>query len=697
MKYIVVTGGVISGLGKGISISSIGVLLKHCGLRVTSIKIDPYLNVDAGTMSPFEHGEVFVLADGGETDLDLGNYERFLDSTLTRDHNLTTGKIYNTVITSERRGDYLGKTVQVIPHITDAIQDYIERISHVPVDNEQLAPDVCLIEVGGTVGDIESLVFLEALRQFGSRQGRDNVMFLHVSLVPVMGSDGEQKTKPTQHSVKELRSLGIHPDVLICRSSISLSRDTREKLALFCQVPMANVISVHDVSNIYRVPLLMQEQGVAEFISKQLGLSLPQHPTMETWKKLAGLVDDLEEEKVVRIALVGKYTGLSDAYLSVIKALKHASLWVKRKVELNWIDASGLESRSDADDAERERCWESIKSADGILVPGGFGGRGVEGKIAAIRYAREKKIPFLGICLGMQCAVIEYARNVLGLDDAHSNEFDPAVENPVIIFMPEINPGQMGGTMRLGLRPTVLHARRDGQETLTSSLYGNKKAVLERHRHRYEVNPEYVPRIQEQGLNFVGTDERQQRMEIVELDMSVHPFFWGCQYHPEFLSHPYRPSPPFLGFILASAGIEDRTSQSIAAKISKATAGSRYFSEAFIEKCFADFVLGEKEEEVSEWETEFADTGREGAASPVSVGDGPMSSKPWASGSSSSPARKSNPPKRKSSEDHTRRESSGRTAELHFTTEAQLAQEVSTGRVNSPAVKMFSYGTHPKE
>jgi len=581
-----------------------GVLLKACGLRVTAIKIDPYLNSDAGTMSPFEHGEVFVLNDGGEADLDLGNYERFLDVTLTRDHNLTTGKVYSKVINAERAGSYLGKTVQVIPHVTDAIQDWIEKVAEKVVDAHTLPPipppppstgtnsvfdaaaaaaqahgsaDVCLIEVGGTVGDIESLVFLEALRQFQFRVGMDNVCLVHVSLVPVVGAVGEQKTKPTQHSVKELRSVGLNPDIIICRSAQELSQSTREKLALFCQVKPQHVLSVADVPNIFHVPLVLESQGTARFIADKLKLQIEQ-PDLSQWAKLARDVDLPEIE--VHIALVGKYTGLQDSYLSVIKSLQHAAVAAGRRLVVDWLEASALEKGTEASDPETHASnWKTLREADGILVPGGFGDRGVEGKILAIQYARENQRPFLGICLGMQCAVIEFARNVVGLKTANSAEFDKNTTDPVVIFMPEVDATKMGGTMRLGARLTKLESRGDHRSTLAEDVYGKEERLIsERHRHRYEVNPAYVDRLQSAGLIFSGKDaELGNRMEIVELErvssstsssssssssigspITTHPFFFASQYHPEFQSHPHRPSPPFFGFVLAASGQSSR-------------------------------------------------------------------------------------------------------------------------------------------
>ena len=540
MKYVVVSGGVLSGLGKGVTASSIGVLLKAAGLRVTSIKIDPYLNSDAGTMSPFEHGEVFVLDDGGEVDLDLGNYERFLDINLSKDNNLTTGKIYAKVIEAERRGDYLGKTVQVIPHITDAVQDWIEDVAARPADGSGETPDACIIELGGTVGDIESSPYVEALRQFQFRVGRENVTFVHVSLVPVMGPVGEQKTKPTQHTVKELRGLGITPDILVCRSSSPLNEETRNKLAAFCHVKPEAVMSTHDVPNIYHVPLMLQEQGLCDI----LGVDCSATGMLEAWKAMAYHLDTLTEE--VHIAMVGKYTDLSDAYLSVIKSLQHAAMAVDRKLVIDWIEASHLEDGWDAD--EHEAAWTTLREANGVLVPGGFGDRGVEGKIKAAHYARTQHVPYLGICLGLQIATIEFCRNVLGMAGANSTEFEDNPEHAAVVFMPEISKTHLGGTMRLGSRPTLW--QHDG--STIRGLYGPGEAVDERHRHRYEVNPDLIERIEEAGLVFVGKDESGQRCEIFELNN--HPYYVGVQFHPEFKSRPGKPSPPFLGLLKAASG-----------------------------------------------------------------------------------------------------------------------------------------------
>ena len=547
MKYVVVTGGVLCGLGKGVTASSIGVLLKSAGLRVTSIKIDPYLNSDAGTMSPFEHGEVFVLDDGGEVDLDLGNYERFLDIALTKDNNITTGKVYANVIDKERRGDYLGKTVQVVPHITNEIQEWIERVAHVPADGSSETPDACVIELGGTVGDIESAPFIEALRQFQFRAGKGNVCFVHVSLVPVMGPVGEQKTKPTQHTVKELRGLGIIPDILVCRSEKPLDSETKSKLAAFCHVDEDAVVSAHDVSNLYQIPISLFEQSVLQKVSVHLGFQVPAKlPILDEWRMMADKVDTLEDE--VRIAMVGKYTGLSDSYLSVIKALQHSAFAVGRKLQIDWIESTDLDPNDRTDN--HEEAWEVLESADGILVPGGFGNRGVEGKIAAANYARVNEVPYLGVCLGLQIATIEFCRNVLNIEGANSAEFDEDAPVHAVVFMPEISKTHMGGTMRLGSKPTPFLV----DDCKIRRLYGGVDHVNERHRHRYEVNPDLIEKIEASGLVYVGKDETGKRCEIMELN--GHPYYVGTQYHPEFKSRPGRPSPPFLGLLKAACGQE---------------------------------------------------------------------------------------------------------------------------------------------
>ncbi|KAM0912661.1 hypothetical protein ACQ4PT_012638 [Festuca glaucescens] len=548
MKYVLVTGGVVSGLGKGVTASSIGVVLKACGLRITSIKIDPYLNTDAGTMSPFEHGEVFVLDDGGEVDLDLGNYERFLDIKLTRDNNITTGKIYQSVIDKERKGEYLGKTVQVVPHITNAIQDWIECVAMIPVDGKDGPADVCVIELGGTIGDIESMPFIEALGQFSYRVGPGNFCLVHVSLVPVLNVVGEQKTKPTQHSVRGLRGLGLTPNILACRSTKELEENVKEKLSQFCHVPAANIVTLYDVSNIWRIPLLLRDQKAHEAILKVLNIqSFPGEPKLDEWVARATMFDTLQDS--VRIAMVGKYTGLSDSYLSVLKALLHASVDCRRKLVVDWVASTDLEdsTKIEAPDAY-ESAWTLLKGADGILVPGGFGDRGVQGKILAAQYARENNVPYLGICLGMQMAVVEYARNVMNLSDANSTEFDPNAKTPCVIFMPEGSKTHMGGTMRLGSRRTFFKVA----DCKSAKLYGNVDYVDERHRHRYEVNPDMVPEFEIAGLQFVGKDESGRRMEIIEIPN--HQYFVGTQFHPEFKSRPSKPSPLFVGLIAASSG-----------------------------------------------------------------------------------------------------------------------------------------------
>ena len=584
MKYIVVTGGVVSGLGKGITISSMGRLLQACGYSVTALKIDPYLNVDAGTMSPFEHGEVFVMDDGGEADLDLGNYERFLGIQLTADHNLTTGKVYSQVIAAERRGDYLGKTVQVVPHITNAVQEWIERVAHIPVDPNRpgKVADVCLVEVGGTVGDIESSVFLEALRQFQFKVGYHNFCLSFVSLVPVLG---EQKTKPTQHGVKDLRSLGLSPHFIVCRCSEPLLEATMDKISNFCHVPATHVLSVHDVHNVFQVPMLLQDQNLHIMLQTQLELNGNGHePNLGAWADMARSLEHFS--KSVKIALIGKYTGLQDSYLSVIKALTHASIAEGLNLEIIWVEAAQLEPNPESTpeiEEEYNSAWNKVKSAQGCLVPGGFGDRGFLGKCLAAEYCRKNKVPFLGICLGFQAMVVEYSRNILGWTDANSTELDESTKHPVIMFMPEVDATKMGGTMRLGGRPAFFttgdyaennvllvaaaaaantnangngkklacanHPKHATFKSQLQALYGNASKITERHRHRYEVNPEYVPTIEEAGLVFCARDETGQRMEIAELPEEEHPYYVGTQFHPEFKSRPLVPSPPFIGLI----------------------------------------------------------------------------------------------------------------------------------------------------
>jgi CTP synthase len=568
-KYLVVTGGTISGLGKGTTISSIGVVLRSYGVRVTAIKIDPYLNVDAGTMSPFEHGEVYVLEDGGEADLDLGNYERFLEVTLTSRHSVTSGKIYDQVIRRERTGHYLGKTVQMVPHVTDAIQEWILDVARIPVDSTGLQPEVCLIELGGTVGDIESAVYLEALQQFQFKVGRDNFLLAHLGFVPVMGgSTGEQKTKPCQHSVKILREAGLKPDLLMCRSEQPIDEATRKKLSLFCQVQPEHVISLHDISNLYHVPLLLAQQEVGTVVCSHFGFpptskispTLPPPPGMEAvlesrlcdWQVIADRTDACREDVV--IAVVGKYTNNPDAYISVVAALKQAALEAGLRLNIVWVESSDLEPNVERIDVKRHNsAWEKLRSAQGVLVPGGFGNRGIEGKVMTAHYCRTNGVPYLGICVGFQTAVIEFGRNELGWEAANSTEFDESTPHPVVVFLPESSTTVMGGTMRLGSRATII---RDA-DSLARRVYGGKTVIYERHRHRYEVNKACVPAFESAGLRFSGQDDRAQRMEICEV--SAHPYYIAGQFHPEFKTGPGRPAPLFLGLVLAASGhLEER-------------------------------------------------------------------------------------------------------------------------------------------
>ncbi|TKX54163.1 CTP synthase [Halorubrum sp. SP3] len=528
-KFVFVTGGVMSGLGKGITAASTGRLLANAGFDVTAVKVDPYLNVDAGTMNPYEHGEVYVLKDGGEVDLDLGNYERFLGTDMTFDHNVTTGKTYQHVIERERAGDYLGKTVQIIPHVTDDIKRRIREAAE--------GSDVCLVEIGGTVGDIESMPFLEALRQFAHEEDDEDILFTHVTLVPY-SKNGEQKTKPTQHSVKELRSIGLQPDVLVGRSEDRLEPETREKIALFCDVPTEAVFSNPDVEDIYHVPLMVEDEGLDEYVMERLDLvdeALPEGERSTEWRDL--VTRDREEE--IDVALVGKYA-LEDAYMSIHEALKHAGIQTGTEVNVLWVDAD--ETR-----AEHE---QRLAEADAVVVPGGFGSRGTDGKIEAVRYARENDVPFLGLCLGFQMAVVEHARNVLGLTGAHSAEIDPDTSHPVIDLLPDqYETEDMGGTMRLGAHETAIEP-----DTLAAEVYG-ADACTERHRHRYEVNPEYIDALEADGLVFSGRADN--RMEILE--RPDHPFFFGTQAHPEFRSRPDRASPPFVALVEAALGSTDTT------------------------------------------------------------------------------------------------------------------------------------------
>ncbi|MFB6184565.1 MAG: glutamine hydrolyzing CTP synthase [Haloarculaceae archaeon] len=523
-KFVFVTGGVMSGLGKGITAASTGRLLANAGFDVTAVKIDPYLNVDAGTMNPYQHGEVYVLKDGGEVDLDLGNYERFLDVDMTSDHNVTTGKVYREVIEKERAGDYLGKTVQIIPHITDDIKGRIREAAE--------GNDVCIVEVGGTIGDIEGMPYLEALRQFAHEESDDDILFVHVTLVPY-SKNGEQKTKPTQHSVKELRSIGLQPDILVGRCDDKLDPKTKEKIALFCDVPPKAVFSNPDVEDIYHVPLMVEEEGLDEYVMDELNLlnrAIPRRQRDNSWRELVTRDRDGE----IDVALVGKY-GLEDAYISIHEALKHAGLEAGVDVNREWIHSEDL---VDGHGGE-------LDGVDAVVVPGGFGARGIDGKIEAVRYARENDVPYLGLCLGFQMAVVEYARNVLGYADAHSAEIDGDTPHPVIDILPEqYEIEDMGGTMRLGAHETNIDTG-----TLVHRVYGTTTCT-ERHRHRYEVNPEYIDELEDAGLLFSGRSNN--RMEIVELP--DHPYFLGTQFHPEFRSRPGRASPPFVGLVDAVLG-----------------------------------------------------------------------------------------------------------------------------------------------
>lgn len=526
-KYIFVTGGVVSSIGKGIIAASLGRLLKERGLTVTIQKFDPYLNVDPGTMSPYQHGEVFVTDDGTETDLDLGHYERFTDIRLNKFSNVTTGKVYSEVIKKERRGDYLGGTVQVIPHITDEIKNKILRAG------ESTDSDIVITEVGGTVGDIESLPFLEALRQMRKDVGNENVLYIHVTLIPYLKMSGELKTKPTQHSVKELRSLGIQPNVLVVRTEQPLPRGIKEKLALFCDVDEEAVFESRDVSSIYQIPLMLKEQKMDDVVLKQLRLEAPE-AALKEWSELVDTVEHLERK--VRIALVGKYVSLQDAYLSVAEALGHAGYAENTEVQIVWVPAEELTV---------ENVAERLGAAAGILVPGGFGSRGLEGKILAIQYARENKIPFLGICLGMQLATIEFARHVVGLAEADSTETTPDTPQPIISLLPDQEAGMdMGGTLRLGLYPCDLK-----ENSLARKLY-QAATISERHRHRYEFNNSYRTMLEEKGMIFSGVSPDGRLVEIIEL--KEHPFFIACQFHPEFLSRPMHAHPLFHGFIKES-------------------------------------------------------------------------------------------------------------------------------------------------
>jgi len=527
MKCIIVTGGVLSGLGKGITSSSIGCVLRARGVKVTAMKIDPYLNFDAGTLNPFEHGEVFVLDDGGEADLDLGNYERYLDANLTSDHVMTTGKVYGSVIEKEREGRFLGKTVQIIPHITNEIKSMISNVGI------KSGAEVVIVELGGTVGDIESMPFLESMRQMHSEMGDENVIFVHTTLVPALGTLKEQKTKPTQHSVRELRSIGVQPDVIVARCDRPLDDSARKKIALFCDVPLEAVISAPDAKSIYQVPLFLEEQGLTDYLLRRMNMDLPKDGLTD-WKKFLDKIMNPEHE--VKILLVGKYMDQYDSYMSHYEALTHAGAELDTRVTF---------LRMEAENIEEQECQSMLAMADGVLIPGGFGSRGSEGKIQAIRYARENKVPFLGVCLGFQLATIEFARNVLQMHDANSTEFDSHTSHPVIDLLPEQkNVTRKGATMRLGAQDVILE-----EDSKAARLYGSVE-ISERHRHRFEVNPHYIDRMREKGLRYTGKSPDSKRMEILELD--DHPFFLGSQFHPEFKSRPQKPAPLHYGLVGAA-------------------------------------------------------------------------------------------------------------------------------------------------
>ena len=530
-KYVFVTGGVVSGLGKGITAASLGRLLKNRGYKVTIQKFDPYINVDPGTMSPYEHGEVFVTDDGAETDLDLGHYERFINENLTQNSSVTMGKIYSNVIEKERRGDYLGKTVQVIPHITNEIKEKIYSF-------EDTDTDIVITEVGGTVGDIEGLSIIEAIRQVGLEKNPEDVVYIHVTLLPYIFGSNEIKSKPTQHSVKELQSLGIQPDILVCRTEQEIPETIKDKLALFCNVRKSSVIQNKTADNLYAVPLMLEEEGLAREVCNHLRLD-KYVPDNSNWERMINEIRQIGDEKV-KIAIVGKYIQLEDSYLSVIESLHHAGFANKIKVDIELIDSETINS---------ENVSSKLAGLQGIIVPGGFGNRGVEGKIEAIKYARENKIPFLGICLGMQSAVLEFARNVLGLKDANSSEFSATTQNPVIHIMDDqIGVDQKGGTMRLGAYPCILK-----EGTLARELYGTDK-ISERHRHRYEYNNDYRERLENAGLICSGTSPDGRLVEIVEF--RDHPYFIAGQFHPELKSRPNKPAPLFVGLVKAAKNVK---------------------------------------------------------------------------------------------------------------------------------------------
>lgn len=540
IKYIFITGGVVSSLGKGIAAASLAAILESRGLKVTLLKLDPYINVDPGTMSPFQHGEVFVTEDGAETDLDLGHYERFVSAKMRKANNFTTGQIYDSVIRKERRGEYLGKTVQVIPHITNEIQSFIERGAAASYDGKA---DVAIVEIGGTVGDIESLPFLEAARQMGLRRGRGDTAYVHLTLVPYIASAGELKTKPTQHSVQKLREIGIFPTALLCRADRPIPDDERAKISLFANVREEAVISMWDVDSIYKVPQMLHEQGLDRIICEELGLNLPP-ADLSVWARLVNALEHPQHE--VTIGMVGKYVDLTESYKSLIESLRHAGIHTSTRVNIEYIDSEVIETGG----------VTSLKHLDAVLVPGGFGVRGTEGKIAAIRYARENKIPYLGICLGMQLAVIEYARDVAGMTDANSTEFNPDSEHPVVALITEwldrdgkvetrSAESDLGGTMRLGAQRCPIKPG-----TLAARIYGAE--VNERHRHRYEVNNHYVPALEKSGLIISARTPSESLPEMMELPQTVHPWFVGVQFHPEFTSTPRDGHPLFKSFVEAA-------------------------------------------------------------------------------------------------------------------------------------------------
>ena len=528
-KYIFITGGVVSGLGKGITAASLGRLLKSRGLKVTAQKLDPYLNVDPGTMNPVQHGEVFVTDDGAETDLDLGHYERFIDESLSQNSNLTSGRVYWKVISDERKGVYGGQTIQIIPHVTNEIKRYISR-------NAETGADVCLVEIGGTIGDIESQPFLEAIRQFAVEYGRENCVFIHVTLVPYLAASNELKSKPTQHSVKEMLALGIQPDIIVCRTEHPLTDDIKNKIALFCNVSKECVIENNNCDILYAVPMMLKEQKMDEVVMKKLGIDAP-NQDLSDWEEMLYALRN--PKQTVKIALVGKYVELHDSYISVNEALKHGGISTMSAVDIHWIDSESLE----ADDANLD---EILGDMDGILVPGGFGSRGIEGKILAANYARTHGIPYLGICLGMQIAIIEFARNVLNMQGANSAEINPETPFPLIDILPEKkNISDLGGTLRLGQYPCVLN-----EKSKSYQLYGEKE-IFERHRHRYEVNNDYRDSLLQGGMIFAGTSPDNHIVEMIELP--DQPWFVACQFHPEFKSRPNKPHPLFRGFVTAAA------------------------------------------------------------------------------------------------------------------------------------------------